>query len=103
VHKVIHAEEIRQVSKITPTAAEPRQASDVTFAAAEVGVDPTVVMEMALVTCQMMECTLGGTLVEHPQYCHSKVLTSPSFSSPLILPIELGRYHLGQLWQSQEH
>jgi hypothetical protein len=104
VHKVIQDEEIGHVSKITPTAAEPGQAPEVTFAA-EVGGDPTVVMEVEveLMTCLPMECTLGGTSAEHPQYYHLKVLTSPSFSSPLLLPIELGRYHLGQLQHSQEH
>jgi hypothetical protein len=34
--------------------------------AAEVGGDPIAVIEVALVTCQQMECTLGGTSVEHP-------------------------------------
>jgi hypothetical protein len=28
-----------------------------------------------------VECRLGGTLVEHPQYYLQKVLTRPSFSS----------------------
>jgi hypothetical protein len=41
--------------------------------AAEVGGDPTVVME--LMTDQLMGCRLGGTLVEHPQYYLLKVLT----------------------------
>jgi hypothetical protein len=104
VHKVIQAEEIVHVLEITPTTAEPRQAPKVTFVA-EVGGDRTVVMEVEveLVTCQLMECTLGGTLAERSQYYHPKVLTSPSFSSPLLLPIELGRYHLGQSRHSQEH
>jgi hypothetical protein len=102
VHKVIQAEEIEQVSEITHTAAEPGLAPEVTFAA-EVRSDPTMVMEVELVTCQLMECRLGGTSVEHPQYYLPKVLTSPSFSSPLLMPIQLGRYHLGQSWHSQEH
>jgi hypothetical protein len=48
----------------------------VTFAA-EVGGDSTAVMEVEveLVTCQLMECRLGGTSVEHPQYYLLKVLT----------------------------
>jgi hypothetical protein len=96
VHGVIQVEETRQVSVVTPAATESVQASVVT-PATEVGGDPIVVMEVEveLVTCQLMECTLGGTSVKHPQYYHLKVLTSPSFSSPLLLPIELGRYHLG--------
>jgi hypothetical protein len=40
----------------------------VTLAAAEVGDDPTVVLEAELVTCQLMECTLGCTSVEKPQH-----------------------------------
>jgi hypothetical protein len=36
----------------------------VTSVAAEVGDDPTAVME--LVTDQLMKCRLGGTLAEHP-------------------------------------
>jgi hypothetical protein len=37
---------------------------------AEVGGDPTAVMEveMELVTCQLIQCRLGGTLMEHSQY-----------------------------------
>jgi hypothetical protein len=82
VHEVIQAEETGQVPGVT--------------LATVVGSDPTVVMEVKveLVTCQLMECRLGGTSVEHPQYYHPKVLTSLSFSSPLLLLIELGRYHL---------
>jgi hypothetical protein len=34
-------------------------------AAAEVGDDPTVVVEVQLMTCQLMECKLDGTLVQH--------------------------------------
>jgi hypothetical protein len=96
VHKAIQAKEIGQVSKITPAAIEPGQAPKVTFAT-EVGGDPTVVMEveLELMTCQMMECRLGGTSVEHPQYYLPKVLIRPSFSSPLLVPIKLCRYHLG--------
>jgi hypothetical protein len=74
----------------------------VVISAAEVGGDPTMVVEMALLTCQQMECKLGDTSVGHPQYYLSKVLTQPSFSSPLLLPIELGRCHLGQSRHSQE-
>ncbi|WP_428740122.1 hypothetical protein, partial [Sulfurimonas sp.] len=59
--------------------------------AAEVGDDPTVVVEAALMTCQLMGCTLGGTSVEHPQYYLQEVLTRLSFSSSLLLPIWLGR------------
>jgi hypothetical protein len=33
-----------------------------------VGNDPTTVVDVQLMTCQPMECKLGGTLVEHPQY-----------------------------------
>jgi hypothetical protein len=95
VHEVIQAEETGPVTEITPTAAEPGQASEVAFAA-DAGRDPTRVMEVALMTCQQMECKLGDTSVEYPQYCPLKVLTSPSFSSPLLLLIELGTYHLGQ-------
>jgi hypothetical protein len=74
VHEVIHTEEIGLVSGITPAMAGSRQSLEVTFAA-EVGRDPTAVMEVALVTCQQMECTLGDTLVEHHQYYLQKVLT----------------------------
>jgi hypothetical protein len=89
------------VSRVTPAAVEPRQASVVT-PAAEVGGDPTAVMEVALMACQLMEYRLGGTSMEHHQYYHQKVLTQPCFSSPLLLlPIKLCRYHLGQLRYSQ--
>jgi hypothetical protein len=86
VHKVIHAEEIGQVSEIISAAIEPGQAPEVSFTA-EVGGDPTVVMEVEveLMTCQLMECRLGGTLLEHPQYYLLKFC----------------RYHLGQLRHSQ--
>jgi hypothetical protein len=40
--------------------------SGVTLATAEVVGDPTTVMEVELVTDQLMECKLGGTSVEHP-------------------------------------
>jgi hypothetical protein len=73
-------------------AVETGQVSGVTPATAEVGDDPTTVVEVELVTCQLMECTLGGTLVEHPQYSLQKVLTCLSFSSSLLLPIKLCRY-----------
>jgi hypothetical protein len=52
---VIQAEVTRQVSGVTPVAV-----------AAEVGDDSTVVVEVQLVTCQLMECKLDDTLVEHP-------------------------------------
>jgi hypothetical protein len=74
----------------------------VTLAAAEVGDDPTVVVEAELVTCQLMECTLGCTSVEKPQHYLQKAQTSPSFSSPLLLPIKLCRYPLGKSRHSQE-
>jgi hypothetical protein len=99
---VIQAEETGQVPGVTPAVAEFGQASVVTFVV-EVGGDPTAVVEVALLICQQMECKLGGTSLEHPQYCPPKVLTCPSFSSPLLLLIELGRYHLGQSRHSQEH
>jgi hypothetical protein len=82
---VMQVEVTRQVSGVTPVAA-----------AAEVGDDPTMVVEVQLVTYQLMECKLGGTLVEHPQYYLPKVLTRLSFSSSLLLPIRLGWYPLGQ-------
>jgi hypothetical protein len=47
----------RQVSGVTPVAV-----------AAEVGDDSTMVVEVQLVTCQLMECKQDDTLVEHPQY-----------------------------------
>jgi hypothetical protein len=75
----------------------------VVTSAAEVGGDPTAMMEVALVTCQLMDCKLGGTSVEHPQNYLSKVLTRPSFSSSLLLPIELCRYPLVQSQHSREH
>jgi hypothetical protein len=56
VHKVLQAEVTRQVSGVTPVAA-----------AAKVSDHSTVVVEVQLVTCQLMECKLDGTLVEHPQ------------------------------------
>jgi hypothetical protein len=74
---VIQDEGTGQVPRVTPTVASSRQASEVTFAT-EVGGDPTGVMEVALVTCQLMECTLGGTLLEHPQYYLLKVMARPS-------------------------
>jgi hypothetical protein len=83
------------MSGVTPAAVEPRPTSMVT-PAAEVGGDPTAVMEVTLMTCQLTECKLGGTSVVYHQYYLPKVLTRPSFSSPLLLPIKLCRYHLGQ-------
>jgi hypothetical protein len=60
---VIQAKETGQVSGVT--------------SAATVGGDPTVATEVdvELMTCQLMECRLGGTLTEHPQYYLPKVLT----------------------------
>jgi hypothetical protein len=69
---------------------------------AKVGDDPTVAVEVKLMTCQLMEGILGGTSVEHPQYYLQKVLTGPSFPSSLLRPIRLGRYLLGQSQHSQE-
>jgi hypothetical protein len=69
---------------------------------AEVDNDPTVVVEAALMTSQLMGCTLGSTSVEHPQYYLQEVLTRLSFSSSLLLPIKLCRYPLVQLRHSQE-
>jgi hypothetical protein len=86
---VIQAEETGQVSRVTSTA--------------EVGGESTMVMEVELMTFQLMECTLGGTSVEHSQYYLLKVLTRPSFSSPLLLPSKLSRYPLVQSRHSQEH
>jgi hypothetical protein len=70
---VIPAEKTGHVSGITSAAVGPRQGSVVTSATAEVGNDPTAVME--LVTDQLMGCRLGGTSMEHPQYYFPKVLT----------------------------
>jgi hypothetical protein len=102
VHEVIQAKEIGQVLTMTHIAAELRHAS-VVASAAEVGGDPTAVMEVEveLMTCQWMECRLSSTSAKHPQYYHLKVLTRPSFSS-LSLPIQLGWYHLGQSWHLEE-
>jgi hypothetical protein len=74
-----------QVSGGTPVAAT-----------AEVGDYSTVVVEVQLMTRQLMECKLDGTLVEHPQYYLPKVPTRLSFSSSLLLPIRLGRDPLVQ-------
>jgi hypothetical protein len=63
---VIQAEETGQVLGVTPATTESGEAPVVT-SAAEVGGNPTTVMEVALVTCQLMECRLGGTSVDHPQ------------------------------------
>jgi hypothetical protein len=72
-------------------------------AAAEVSDDSTMVVEVQLVTCQLMECKLDGTSVEYPQYYPPKVLTRFFFSSSLLLPIRLGRDPLVQSRHSQEH
>jgi hypothetical protein len=82
---VIHEEVARQVSGVTPVAV-----------VANVGDDPTMVVGVQLMICQLMECQLGGTSVEHLQYYLLKVLTRLSFSSSLLLPIRLGRYPPGQ-------
>jgi hypothetical protein len=92
VHKVIHAKVTGHVPGVTPVAT-----------AAEVGNDPTMVVEVQLVTCQLMECKLDDTSVEHPQYYLPKVLTRLSFSSSLLPPIRLGRDPLVQSRHSQEH
>jgi hypothetical protein len=63
VHEVIQADETGHASGVTHAAAEFGQAPEVT-SAAKVGGDPTMVVE--LVTYQLMECRLGGTLVKHP-------------------------------------
>jgi hypothetical protein len=89
---VIQAEMTVQVSRVTPVAA-----------AAEVDDDSTVVVEVQLVTCQLMECKLNGTSVEHPQYYLPKVLTRLSFSSSFLPPIRLSRDPLVQSQHSQEH
>jgi hypothetical protein len=65
VHEVIQAEETRQVFGVTPPTVGSGQAPKVT-SAVEVSGDPIAVMEVALMTCQQMECTLGGTSAEHP-------------------------------------
>jgi hypothetical protein len=54
-------------------AEETGQVYEITYAATEVGGAPTVVVE--LVTCHLLECRLGGTSGEHPQYYLPKVLT----------------------------
>jgi hypothetical protein len=68
-----------QVSRVTPVAA-----------AAVMGDDSTMVVEVQLMTCQLMECKLDGTSVEHRQYYLPKVLTRLSFSSSPLPPIQLG-------------
>jgi hypothetical protein len=92
VHKVIQAEMIVQVSRVTLVAA-----------VAEVDDDSTVVVEVQLMTCQLMECKLDGTSMEHLQYYLPKVLTRLSFSSSFLLPIRLSRDPLVQSQHSQEH
>jgi hypothetical protein len=89
---VVQAEVTGQVSGATPIAV-----------AAEVGDDPIVVVEVQLMTCQLMECKLDGTSVEHPQYYLPEVMTRLSFSSSLLPPIQLGGHPLGQSRHSQEH
>jgi hypothetical protein len=81
-----------QVSGVTPIAA-----------VAEVGDDSTLVVEVQLMTSQLMECKLDGTLVEHPQYYLLNVPIRLSFSSSLLPPIRLGRDPLVQSQHSQEH
>jgi hypothetical protein len=87
---LIHAEETGQVSGVTPVAVE-------------VGDDPTTVVEVAFMTCQLMQCTLGGTSVEQPQNYLQKVLKRPSFTSSLLLALKLCRYPLGQSRHSHDH
>jgi hypothetical protein len=50
---VIQAEEIGQVSEVHLLL--------LSLDSAAVGNDPTAVMEVALMTCQLIECKLGGT------------------------------------------
>jgi hypothetical protein len=88
VHEVIQAKKTGQAPRVTSTTIE-------------VGGGPTTVVEMELETCQLMECTLGDTSVEHPQYYLQKVLTWPSSSSSLLRLIRLSRYPLGQSHHSQ--
>jgi hypothetical protein len=64
---VIQAEEIGQVSEVHLLL--------LSLDSAAVGNDPTAVMEVALMTCQLIECKLGGTSMEHPEYYLQKVLT----------------------------
>jgi hypothetical protein len=54
--------EVHDVIQTTKKGQVPR----VTSVAAEVGGGPTVVVEVEILACQLMECRLGGTLVEHP-------------------------------------
>jgi hypothetical protein len=82
--------------------AEFGQALGATSAAAEVGGDPTMVVIVEIMTCRLMECTLGDTSMEHPQYYLLNVVTRPSFSSFLLLPIMLYKYPHGQSRQLQE-
>jgi hypothetical protein len=63
---VTQAEETGHVSRRTPDVARSRHVLEVTSTATTVGDDLIVVMDMALMTCQLMECTLGSTSVEHP-------------------------------------
>jgi hypothetical protein len=62
VHEVVQAVETGQVHRVTS-------------AAIEVGNDPTMVVDVQLVTCQLTECRLCGTSLEHPQYYLQKVLS----------------------------
>jgi hypothetical protein len=50
MHEVIQTEETGPVPRVTPTVAGSGQSLEVTFLA-EVGGDPTMVMEVALMTC----------------------------------------------------
>jgi hypothetical protein len=56
-------------------AGENGHAHGVTFAIAEVGDGPTTVVEVEIMTCLQLECRLGGTSVEYPQYYLQKVPT----------------------------
>jgi hypothetical protein len=51
VHEVIHAKETLQPTGVISSTAESRPTSEVTSAAAEVGGDPTVVVEVELMIC----------------------------------------------------
>jgi hypothetical protein len=77
---VIQAEVTGQVFGVTTVAT-----------AADVGDDSTMVVEVQLMTCQLMECKLDGTWAEHPQYSLLKVLARLFSSSSLLPPIWLVR------------
>jgi hypothetical protein len=60
----------------------------VTPTVVELGHDPTMVVAVALVTCQLMECRLGGTSVEHPSTIFRRFGQDPL--SLLLLFIQYG-------------